>query len=176
MVRVLPVPPPPRDEPDATASQLEMAAPDFDGPNLHVGGSSVAMYRTGPGDFGYADEWLGINIGDAPHDGVENGRGLFAGIPGPPPETHKGYDFPDEDAIIDRSTTRQALFWSDWNASTALQAGGRGSFTGEHVVIARIPPGSTQGYMPSDPGIVQANNARNTPGPWDANITVGEVV
>jgi hypothetical protein len=156
-----------------TAAEWERAAPTYpDGPHVGIG-NEVTQARTGPGDFGFADEWLGINIGDVPHDGVENGRGLFALIPGPPPEGHSGYDFPDTDKIIDRSTTRQALFWSDWNASTALQAGGRGSFTGEHVVIARIPPGSTQGYMPSDPGMEQPNNARNAPGPWDENITVG---
>jgi hypothetical protein len=173
MVRILPVPPPPPDVEAMTAEQWEQARPGLgDGPKVDDG-NEVTMYRTGPGDQGFADQWLGINIGNAPHEGVENGRGLFTLIPGPPPETHKGYDFPDDNAIIDRSTTRQALFWSDWASSTALQAGGRGSFTGEHVVIARVPPGSTQGYMPTDPGMMQANNDRNSPEPWDAAIVLG---
>jgi hypothetical protein len=64
-----------------------------------------------------------------------------------------------------------ALFWSDWNASTAMQAGGRGSFTGEHVVIARIPPGSVQGYQPTY--MVQYNTDRAAPSPWDSLLSIG---
>jgi hypothetical protein len=173
---VLPVPPPPPDIPDATAEKWEQAASTRDhSPMLHAGGGSVVMYRSGPGDDSVPnDEWMGIDLRDLGHEGVENGRGLFVEIPGPPPEGHGGYDFPHNDSsVIDRSTQHQALFWSDWAGSTALQAGGRGSFRGEHVIIVRIPPGSLQGYMPSDPGMVQANTDRNIPPPWDNNIVIG---
>jgi hypothetical protein len=158
-----------------TAEAWETAAPTVDGPQ-HLGrGGAVTNYRTGPGDVAFPrDEWMGIDLRDVPHQGVENGRQLFTEIPGPPPEGHGGYDLPDLDMIIDRSTQHQALFWSDWAGSTALQAGGRGSFTGEHVTIVRIPPGSAQGYMPTDPGMQQANNARNLPMPWDAEIILGQ--
>lgn len=171
----LPVPSPPPDVEAMTAQEWETAAPTNDkGPSIGDG-NEVTMYRTGPGDvLNPRDEWMGIDLRDLGHDGVENGRGLFYEIPGPPPEGHGGYDIPDRDLVIDRSTQHQALFWSDWAGSTALQAGGRGSFTGQHVVIVRIPPGSIQGYMPTDPGMVQANNARNLPTPWDSEIVLGQ--
>jgi hypothetical protein len=175
MAMVLPVPATKPDVEATTAEQWESAAPTYDkGPTIEDG-NEVTFYRTGPGDVPYPhDEWMGVNLRDLPHEGVENGRGLFTEIPGPPPEGHGGYDLNDRDLIIDRSTQHQALFWSDWAESTALQAGGRGSFTGEHVVIVRIPPGSIQGYMPSDPGMAQANNYRNLPPPWDGEIILGQ--
>lgn len=176
MAMVLPVPPTRPDEPDATAQQWEAAAPTVAGlPMLDIGGGSVAYYRSGPGDVQYPrDEWFGVNQRNVPHEGVENGRTLFVEIPGPPPEGHGGYDIPYEDHWNDQATAPgAAMFWSDWAGSTALQAGGRGSFTGEHVVIVRVPPGSVQGYMPSDPGMEQLNTDRNQPGPWDQNRVIG---
>lgn len=177
MPYVLPVPPTTQMESRyrETAEEWEQAAPtDPNDPTLGHGGGPVTRYRTGPGDIPQPrDEWMGVGIRDIGHNGVENGRELFALIPGPPPEGHQGYDIPDTDLIIERSTSRQALFWSDWYESTAANAGGGGSFRGDHVVIARIPPGSTQGYMPSDPGMVQYNVDRNAPQPWDTNLTIG---
>jgi hypothetical protein len=169
---VLPVPPTIPDEPDATAEQWEQAAPTYpDGPRMLIGGGSVAMYRSGPGDYPQSrDEWMGVDLRDVPHDGVESGRSLFVEIPGPPPEGHGGYDF-DGQAVIDRAGQRSALFWSDWNATTAANQGGHGSFRGDHVIIARIPPGSTQGYMPTQ--MEQLNTSRQAPGPWDTQLTIG---
>jgi hypothetical protein len=175
---ILPVPEPSQDEEryTATAQTWEQAAPDYDGPQLGYGGGPVTMSRTGPGDDPTSnDQWMGISIWDVGHNNIQNGRGNFVEIPGPPPEGHQGYDLADEDLIINRSTSRQALFYSDWEAATAANATGGGSFRGEHVTIARITPGSVLGYMPSDPGIVQANNSRNLPPPWDANIIVPNV-
>lgn len=168
---VLPVPPPVQwaDQYAETASDWEQAAPPADAlPMLGYGGGPVTRSRTGPGDVPQSrDEWMGIDIYDIGHNGVENGEQLFIGIPDPPPEGHKGYDFPDTDQIQDRSTSRQALFWSDWQASVPAHA-----FTGEHVVISRIPPGSTQGYQPTD--MTQLNVDRNAPStPWDAPMTIG---
>jgi hypothetical protein len=175
MTYALPVPPTVPDEPDATGAQWEQAAPGYDGPLLHVGGGSVAMYRSGPGDVPYPrDEWMGISIRDLGHNGVQDGRDNFIEIPGPPPEGHQGYDFPDEDLIINKSRQNQALFWSDWYGSTAATGGGGGAFRGAHVTIQRIPPGSQIGYMPTDPGMVQFNENRGMPGPWDANLVLGE--
>ena len=169
---VLPVPHVTPDTSDATAQQWETARPDYDGPILHVGGGSVTMIRSGPGDQPTArDEWMGVTIYDLGHNGVESGEQLFERIPGPAPEGHKGYDFPDTDQIQDRSTRVQALFWSDWYGSTAANAGGGGSFRGDHVVIARIPPGSTQGYQPA--GMEQLNMSRAMPSPWDTALTIG---
>jgi hypothetical protein len=166
---ILPVPPPPPDKEAMSAEQWETAAPtNAAGPKVDDG-NEVTMYRTGPGDYGWADQWLNNDIADIPHDGVENGRGLFVGIPGPPPEGHAGYDIPDDDRIEDRSTWNRPLYWSDWYGSGS----GAQMMRGEHVVIARIPPGSVQGYMPSDPGMVQANNDRALPQPWDASIVLG---
>lgn len=175
MPYVLPVPATQPDIPDADAEVWEYAAPNQpDGPLLGSGGS-VIMQRTGPGDIPHPrDEWMGIGIRDIGHNGVENGEQLFQQIPDPPPEGHQGYDLPDTDLIINRSTSRQALFWSDWYGTTAANAGGGGSFRGDHVVIARIPPGSTQGYMPTDPGMVQYNVDRNAPVPWDTDLTIGQ--
>jgi hypothetical protein len=157
-----------------TAPEWNLAAPNYDKGPAVDDGNEVTFNRSGPGDVPYPrDEWLGAYQRDVPHYGVENGRQLFTEIPGPPPEGHGGYDIPYNDLITDQSTIGTALFWSDWAGSTALQAGGRGSFTGEHVIIVRIPPGSIQGYQPSDPGMVQANNDRNLPGPWDQQIVLG---
>lgn len=175
---VLPVPPTSQTESTyrETAEQWEQATPALDsGPLVGVGGGPVTRYRTGPGDIPTPrDEWLDPDIFDLGHNGVLDGRGLFAQIPGPPPEGHKGYDFPDTDQIQDRSTRVLALFWSDWYASTAANAGGGGSFRGEHVVIARIPPGSTQGYQPT--AMEQLNVDRSVPQPWDAALTLGSAV
>lgn len=176
----LPVPAPPPDVPDATAREWESAVggpapsvqgPKTEGPMLGHGGS-VVMYRTGPGDTnGQVDEWMGEDIYIVPRQGVMNGEQLFQEIPVPPNEGHGEYGFAQDGPVIDHSTRHQALFWSDWNASTALQAGGRGSFIGPHVVIARVPPGSTQGYMPTE--TAQPNNVRSMPGPWDDQLAVG---
>lgn len=177
----LPVPPPVRDEDKfktGSGEMWEQAAPERDAKPIIHHSRTVTRTRTGPGDEQNPahpnDEWMGIDLRNLGHEGIENGRGLFVEIPGPPPEGHGGYDLPDRNAVIDRSTQHQALFWSDWAGSTALQAGGRGSFTGQHVVIVRVPPGSVQGYMPTDPGMVQANNARALPSPWDAEIVLGQ--
>jgi hypothetical protein len=175
MAMVLPVPPTAGDVYAMTAQEWETAAPTNDkGPQIGDG-NEVTITRGGPGDVMYPrDEWMGVDLRDVGHQGVENGRGLFVEIPGPPPEGHGGYDIAPTDAFIDHSSLNTALFWSDWAGSTALQAGGRGSFTGQHVVIVRIPPGSIQGYMPSDPGMVQSNTERNLPGPWDENLVIGQ--
>jgi hypothetical protein len=175
MTYALPVPPTVPDVPDATGSQWEAAQPTADSlPQLVIGGGSVVMYRTGPGDVPYPrDEWMGISVRDVPRPEMQTGRENFVEIPGPPPEGHQGYDFPDEDLIINRSRQNQALFWSDFYGSTAAQAGGGGSFRGAHVTITRIPPGSQVGYMPTDPGMVQFNMNRGMPGPWDSNLILG---
>lgn len=178
----LPVPEPPPDQPDMTAQQWETAtggptpsggpttvAP-VDGPQSPHGGS-VAMYRTGPGDYGTVDQWMGEDIYIVPRDGVMNGEQLFnENVAQPPNEGHGEYDFAQDGPKIDHSTRLQALFWSDWNASTSLISGGRGAFTGQHVVIARAVPGSTQGYMPTE--TAQRNNTRDMPGPWDEQLAV----
>lgn len=177
-VYYLPIPPPPQDVPDATAEMWENAAGGpgpstgqvAGGPTLPHGGS-VAMYRTGPGDVnGSADQWMGEDIFVVPREGVMDGEQLFVQIPDPPNEGHGEYGFAQDGPFIDHSTRNLALFWSDWNASTALTAGGRGAFTGEHIVIRRVVPGSTQGYMPSQ--MEQLNTAREQPGPWDAQLLV----
>lgn len=161
--------------PAGTAEQAEQAAPDNpNGPNYGRGSSNVE-YRGGAGDQPTAplvDDWLLI-FRDVPHDGAMDGIQLFEQRPVVPPEGHGGFDFPGElGTFIDRSTQTQYMGWSDWNASTGLQAGGRGSFTGEHIVIARIAPGSNQGYMPAD--MLAPNQDRNMPAPWDAAITIGQ--
>ena len=177
MPYVLPVPPPDQDQSYSSAETWEQAAPtNPNGPNLGSREGYVVMAEgEGPGVIpGVRDEWMGITIFDVGHNGVEDGRQLFAlNAAVEPPEGHKGFDFPDEDQIQDRSTRHAAFFWADWVGSTAANGMGAGSFTGQHVVIARIPPGSQQGYQPSDPGIVQPNNARNSPPPWDSNLVVG---
>jgi hypothetical protein len=176
MFRALPVPEPPPDTPPMTGLKWELAAPDMPkGPQVGQG-NEVTMIRSGPGDSGYSDEWLNPDIFDVPHNGQINGRAFFDTIPPPPPEGHKGYDFPDTDDIGDRSHRNLAIFWSDWYGSTTAGSGLCGSFRGEHVVIGRIPPGSTQGYMPSDPGMEQSNNDRSLPGPWDAAIVLGSAL
>lgn len=173
MPMVLPGPPPPPDEQVMDGLKWELAAPtNPSGPQVPRG-NEVTMNRTGPGDVNVeVDQWSNVDIFPWPHGGIQNGRENFVNIPGPPPEGHGGYDF-DGQSTIDRSSSRQALFWSDWYASTAANAGGGGSFRGEHVTIARIPPGSIQGYQPTDPGMVQANNDRALPSPWDAGIVLG---
>lgn len=173
----LPVNPPVRGR--APAKPLQAA--EADTPTNAYGspspvGSSELAYPDTPGNVATAvfhDEWLGITLRNVPHDGIETGRQLFVGVPGPPPEGHEGYDIPAPASVIHQSTQHQALFWSDWYGSTAANAGGGGSFRGEHVVILRVPPGSTQGYMPT--GMEQPNNARNAPSPWDQNLILGQL-
>lgn len=163
----------------APAKPLQAA--ERDAPGQQYGspspvGSSELAYPDVPGNLPVAalvDEWIGISLRNLPHQGVESGRQLFVGIPGPPPEGHGGYDVNEPRSVINQATQHQAIFWSDWYASTAANAGGGGSFRGEHVVILRVPPGSTQGYMPT--GMEQANNARNAPQPWDQNIILGQL-
>lgn len=176
-VYYLPVPPPPQDVPDATAQMWEQAdggpspssGPAWTDAPLLPHGGSVVMVRTGPGDInGAADQWMGEDIFVVPREGVMNGEQLFAEIPDPPNEGHGEYGFAQDGPWIDHSTRNLALFWSNWNASTALQAGGRGSFTGEHIVIRRVVPGSTQGYMPTQ--MEQLNTARQQPAPWDQEL------
>ena len=89
----------------------------------------------GPGVIpGVRDEWLGITIYDVGHNGVEDGRQLFAlNAAVEPPEGHQGFDFPDTDQIQNRSTRHQAIFWSDWVGSTAANGMGAGSFTGQYL-------------------------------------------
>jgi hypothetical protein len=143
--------------------------PQQDTPILGAQEGRVTHYRTGPGDLaGAHDSWLNPDIFVVGREGVENGRGLFVGIPGPPPEGHGGYDPFNQPPKIDHSTRTLAIFASDWNGIVQQQ-----QMRGEHVVIMRVPPGSVQGYMPTDPGMVQANNARNMPSPWDTALTVG---
>lgn len=168
---VLPVPAPIPDVPDATAQQWEQAAPtNPGGPLLHIGGGSVAMNGGGPGETPGVDEWMNPDIFVVPRQGVETGRQLFVGIPGPPPEGHGGYDADlNVGPVVDHSTTRLALFWSNWQATAPDQ-----QMRGDHVVIVRVPPGSTQGYMPTD--MAQPNNARSMPAPWDAALTIASAI
>src|SRR5262245_45153692 len=178
-VYYLPIPPPPPDVPDATAEMWQQAdggpspssGSEWTNRPLLPSGGAVTMYRTGPGDVnGAVDQWMGEDIFVVPREGVMNGEQLFIEIPNPPYEGHGENDFANDGPKIDHSTRNLALFWSDWNASTALQAGGRGSFTGEHVVIRRAVPGSTQGYMPTQ--MEQLNTVREQPGPWDQQLLV----
>lgn len=177
----LPVPPPPPDIPDSTAQAWETAdggPSPSSGPAWHEGpklprGGSVVLQRTGPGDYGDSDQWMGEDIFVVPRQGVMNGRQLFDQNQWQPPnEGHGEGHFAQDGPFIDHSTRTLALFWSNWNASTTLGQGGRGSFTGEHVVIRRAVPGSTQGYQPTG-GLGQRNNLRNMPGPWDAQLNAG---
>jgi hypothetical protein len=181
MAHYLPVPPPPPDVPDQTAQNWETAVggpgpstsgPTHEGPRNPHGGS-VAMYRTGPGDYeAGGDEWMGEDIFVVGREGVMTGEMLFdRNVPQPPNEGHGEYSFAQDGPFIDHSTRNLALFISPWDRSTALQAGGRGSFTGEHIVIQRVVPGSTQGYMPT--GTEQLNTVRDQPGPWDQQLLVG---
>lgn len=154
------------------APKWELAAPDYPtGPPVPRG-NEVTYRRTGPGDtFPMSDQYLGTDLYVVGRQGVMNGEQLFVQIPDPPNEGHGEYSFAQDGPKIDHSTRLQALFWSDWAGSTALQAGGRGSFTGEHVVIARVPPGSTQGYQPTQ--MEQLNTQRNAPPAWDTTATLG---
>lgn len=167
----LPVPSTPQDVPDASAAQWEQAAPTNDHlPTMHVGGGSVTLSRTGPGDIpNPRDEWLDPDIFVVPRQGVMNGRQLFVEVPGPPPEGHGGYDPFNDPPKIDHSTRTLAIFWSDWNATVQQQ-----QMRGEHVVIQRVPPGSIQGYMPT--GMEQDNNQRTMPAPWDSALTIGAAI
>jgi len=172
MPYVLPVDPIVPDEQVMTAPRWELAAPTYNvGPSVPRG-NEVTMQRTGPGDTNpMADEYLGIDIYVVGRSGVMHGRELFdTSVWQPPPEGHGGFDPMNDPPVIDHSIRQQALFWSDWAGSTALQAGGRGSFTGEHVVIGRIPPGSTQGYMPTQ--YEQLNTQRAAPSAWDTLLTL----
>lgn len=163
------------DNPETDGLKWELAAPEKDAaPILGPREGTVTNRRTGPGDMSLvSDQWMDPDIYVVPRAGVMNGEQLFVMIPNPPPEGHGGYDPMNQGPVIDHSTTRQALFWSDWYSSTAANAGGGGSFRGEHVVIIRQPGGSVQGYMPSDPGMEQLNNRRQLPTPWDAVRTLG---
>lgn len=163
------------ENPRGGAGLWEQAAPDNpNGPVMGPHEHDVTALRTGPGDVSIiSDQWMNPDIYVVPRQGVMNGEQLFKEIPDPPNEGHGEYGFAQDAPVIDHSTRRQALFWSDWIASTARNAQGAGSFTGEHVVIVRITPGSAQGYMPSDPGMLQYNTARAQPSPWDALLTIG---
>lgn len=177
----LPVPPPPlvEDAPRQVLYKGQQVASG--GPTPGASGGLVEQptvrdtdvitrYRTGPGDVNPTiDQWMGEDIFIVPRPGVMNGRQLFdQNVAQPPNEGHGEYDFAQDGPFIDHSTRDLALFWSDWNASTSLISGGRGAFTGQHVVIARAVPGSTQGYMPTE--TAQRNNERNMPGPWDQQL------
>ena len=176
----LPVPRPPllEDKPREALTHGLLSATGGPGPSEgtavtqlpQVGDTQVVTRsRTGPGDISPdADQWMGEDIFVVGREGVMNGEQLFKEIPGPPNEGHGEYGFAQDGPKIDHSTRNLALFWSAWHASTALQAGGRGSFNGQHVVIRRIVPGSTQGYMPTE--TAQRNNLRDMPGPWDAQL------
>lgn len=162
--------------PALSAEQAEQAAP-FDGARpLNPDGASVVAFRNGPGDNSYmpgVDEWADPLVYKITRDGVELGDALRVVNPGPtPPEGHGGWDIPAAEypPIVNSATRIQALFVSDWNASTAAK-GLSGSFTGEHVTIRRIRPGSDRGYMPSQ--MLPANQARALPGPWDAALVIG---
>ncbi len=160
--------------PPLTASEAEQASPEVSLPRTLGQGASVVADGAGPGSQPGAqcvDEWLML-FRDSPHEGVLDGKQLNATRSPAPPEGHGGYDIQGDYGIaIDRSTQRQYFGWSDWAASTGLQAGGRGSFTGEHVIIQRIVPGSARGYMPAE--MTSPNQARNLPDPWDADIVLG---
>lgn len=172
MPYVLPVDPIKPDTPAMTAPKWELAAPTYNVGPLVPEGNEVTMVRTGPGDINpEVDQYTGTDLYVVGRQGVMNGEQLFIQIPDPPNEGHGEYGFAQDGPKIDHSTRMSALFWSDWNASTALQAGGRGSFGGEHVVIARIAPGSTQGYQPVN--TEQYNTSRAAPSPWDALLTIG---
>jgi hypothetical protein len=165
----LPVPePPPNEQGPASAQEWEQAAPTADhAPVLDNTEGRVTRYRTGPGDIpGARDAWMNPDIFVVPRAGVMNGRELFVGIPGPPPEGHGGYDPFNDPPKIDHSTRTLALYMSDWNGIVQQQ-----QMRGEHVIIQRVPPGSTQGYMPT--GMDQLNNQRDVPAPWDASLTAG---
>lgn len=160
--------------PPVSAQQAEQAAPTNPAGPLNPHGSRVT-WDGGPGALpsGPAvDDWL-LLFRDDPHDGAYDGKQLFATRSPAPPEGHGGYDVQgDYGVFIDRATQTQFIGWSDWASSTAAQAGGRGSFTGEHVVIARFAPGSYRGYQPNE--MTSPNQDRNLPAPWDAAITIGQ--
>jgi hypothetical protein len=172
MPYVLPVDPIVPDEQVMTAPRWELAAPTYDvGPQVPRG-NEVTMNHTGAGDTNpIADQYVGTDLYVVGRQGVMNGEQLFIQVPDPPNEGHGEYSFAQDGPKIDHSTRLQAIFWSDWYGSTAAQAGGGGSFHGEHVVIARIPPGSTQGYMPTQHE--QLNTQRQTPSAWDTLLTIG---
>jgi hypothetical protein len=147
-------------------------------------GSSAVRYRGGPGDTSVArgaaviagftpgvDEWHDPIIRPVPRGGVELGDQLRVLNPAKtPPEGHGGWDIPSHGSFIDMGTQTQALFASDWDRSTAGR-GLSGSFTGAHVTIRRVRPGSDQGYAPSQ--MTSPNQDRALPTAWDANIIIG---
>jgi len=168
---VLPTDPVYPDEQAMDAPRWELAAPDYNTGPLVPRGNEVTMVRTGPGDTNpIVDQYAPTDLYVVGRQGVMDGEELFIQIPDPPNEGHGEYNFAQDGPKIDHSTRLSALFWSDWNASTALQAGGRGSFSGEHVVIGRVPPGSTQGYMPTQ--YEQLNTQRQAPPAWDTNLAL----
>jgi hypothetical protein len=164
----LPVPEPvPNEQGPATAHDWEQAAPTADHMPVLDNTEGRVTYYTGPNRLaGVRDAWMNPDIFVVPRQGVMNGRQLFVGIPGPPPEGHGGYDPFNDPPKVDHSTRTLALFASDWNGIVQQQ-----QMRGEHVVIQRVPPGSTQGYQPTD--MTQPNNERAIPAPWDAALSVG---
>jgi hypothetical protein len=165
MAWFLPVPEPVQNgQGPATAQEWEQAAPTVDHAPILDNTEGRVTYYSGPGRLpGVRDAWMDPDIYVIGRSGVMNGRQLFVGIPGPPPEGHGGYDPANDPPVIDHSTSRQALFMSDWNAIVQQQ-----QMRGEHVTIQRVPPGSTQGYMPTD--MSQLNNERDVPAPWDSSL------
>ena len=161
------------DEQVMDAPRWELAAPDYNvGPQVPRG-NEVTMNRTGPGDtFPMSDQYAPTDLYVVSRQGVMRGEELFRMIPGPPPEGHGEFSFAQDGPKIDHSTRMSSLFWSDWYGSTTRGASAAGSFTGEHVVIGRVPPGSTQGYMPTDPGMEHLNTDRNAPPAWDTTLTL----
>lgn len=157
--------------PDAATSAqvLEQSAPWLDAPSLPLG-SSVVLERQGPGDQPEqdVDSWL-FTIRDAPHDGIETGKALFAMLPDVPPEGHGGFDIPTSgpDSFIDRATTEQFVKWSDWYATR-----GEPHFDGAHVAVFRVRPGSWQGYQGANQ-MTGLNVDRNQPDPWDQHLIAG---
>lgn len=160
--------------PPVSGTQAEQAAPGVQDAPQNPHGSRVTM-DGGPGALAsgpVVDDWL-LLFRDDPHDGALDGKQLNATRSPVPPEGHGGYDIQGDYGIfIDRATQTQFIGWSDWASSTALQAGGRGSFTGEHVIIARFTPGSFRGYQPNE--MTSPNQDRALPAPWDAAITIGQ--
>ena len=168
---ILPVPPPQTDpyNPPTAAESWERAAPTV--PNAPMIGpheGKVSQQQQGPNaNPDVRDNWMDPDIFVVGRQGVMNGRQLFDQIPIPPHEGHGGWeDIYNTGPKIDHSTRTLALFASDWNGIVQQQ-----QMRGEHVTIQRVPPGSTQGYMPTD--MTQPNNQRDVPAPWDASLTAG---
>lgn len=174
----------PPKNPPTTAAELLKADPPVANAPITGEGSSVVRHKGGPGDYSDApgaaviagfmpgvDEWHDPIIRPVPHGGVELGDQLRVVNPAKtPPEGHGGWDIPSHGSFIDVSTQTQALFSSDWVRSTAAK-GLSGSFTGAHVTIRRIRPGSDQGYQAQQ--MTFPNQDRALPTAWDANIIIG---